>query len=120
MTSTRWLAMKHWWLFLNSLNTVEDVATLVAFYVGQHNSVMPHWAFKGQTPDEMYFGTGAAIPEQLAGARQAAREARIATNRKLRCPSCGPPPDQPTAVEVPEIPPDPLLAQLRTPDSRLL
>ena len=40
----------------------------VRFYVEQHNTVIPHSAFRGQTPDEMYFGTGAAVPDQLAEA----------------------------------------------------
>jgi hypothetical protein len=34
---------------------------LVAFYVDEHNRVLPHSAFRGQTPDEMYYGTGDAI-----------------------------------------------------------
>jgi len=34
---------------------------LVAFYVSEHNHVLPHSAFRGQTPDEMYFGTGDAV-----------------------------------------------------------
>ena len=29
---------------------------LVEFYVDQHNSVMPHSAFQGQTPDGVFFG----------------------------------------------------------------
>ena len=49
----------------------------MAFYVESHNAEMPHSAFQGQTPDEMYFCTGANIPEQLASLRlQASRDAR--------------------------------------------
>ena len=33
---------------------------LVGFYVQQHNAVMPHAAFEGQTPDEVFFGRGDA------------------------------------------------------------
>ena len=33
---------------------------------GGLNSVMPHFAFDGQTPDEMYWGTGAAVPGAAA------------------------------------------------------
>ena len=29
------------------------VRRLVAFYVNEHNGVLPHSAFRGQTPDEM-------------------------------------------------------------------
>jgi hypothetical protein len=35
------------------------VKKLGAFYVTQHNQTMPHSAFQGETPDEMYFGRGA-------------------------------------------------------------
>ena len=49
-----WRVIKHQWLFLNTLDTVASVRNLVAFYVVQHNSHLPHSAFKGQTPDEMY------------------------------------------------------------------
>ena len=41
------------------------VRRLVAFYVDEHNRVLPHSAFRGQTPDEMYFGTGDTIPADL-------------------------------------------------------
>jgi hypothetical protein len=30
---------------------------------------MPHPAFGGRTPDEMFFGTGAKVPEELALAK---------------------------------------------------
>jgi putative transposase len=49
---------------------VENAKKLVAFYVDEHNSRLPHSAFRGQTPDEMYFGTGGHIPDQLAAARK--------------------------------------------------
>jgi hypothetical protein len=37
----------------------------VAFYVCEHNSRLPHSAFRGQTPDEMYFVTGGKVPDEL-------------------------------------------------------
>jgi len=36
---------------------------LVEFYVREHNQVLPHSAFRGQTPDEMYFRTGDTFHE---------------------------------------------------------
>ena len=45
-------------------------------------------AFDGQTPDEMFFGTGAHVPDALATARAYARQARLATNRALQCAVC--------------------------------
>jgi hypothetical protein len=56
--------------------------------VSEHNSKIPHSAFKGQTPDEMFFGTGAGVPDVLAARRRDAREARLAENRARRCGVC--------------------------------
>ena len=39
---------------------------LVAYYVEQHNTVMPHRAFGGQTPDEVYFDAAANLASDLA------------------------------------------------------
>ncbi|WP_202921387.1 integrase core domain-containing protein [Anatilimnocola aggregata] len=91
MFESWWRVLKHQWLFLNRLDTLATVQKLVAFYVDQHNSHLPHAAFHGQTPDEMYFGTGADIPKQLAAAKVAARQARLAGNRAVRCQSCSAP-----------------------------
>ena len=45
-------------------------------------------AFDGQTPDEVFFGTGARVPEELALARGNARTARMAANRAMSCERC--------------------------------
>ena len=55
---------------------------LVRFSVPEHNTRLPHSAFQGQTPDEMYFQNGDSIPKQLEAARQEARQARAEANRK--------------------------------------
>jgi len=60
----------------------------VDFYVRQHNEVMPHAAFRGQTPDEMYFGTGDPVVMKLAAAQVRAREERIKSNRNSACGLC--------------------------------
>ena len=73
--------------FLHSLDSVTTVRRLVAFYVDEHNRVLPHSAFHGQTPDEMYFGTGDAVPADLT-ARAAARLARAEANRSAACGTC--------------------------------
>ena len=49
---------------------------------------MPHGAFDGQTPDEMYFGRGVAVPDELAQKRREARRRRIDENRKVACFNC--------------------------------
>ncbi len=83
-----WRVLKHQWLYLNTLDTVTAVQNLVASYVEQHNSQLPHSAFCGQTPDEMYFGTGRNIPAQLETSRIAARRLRLETNRAQTCQTC--------------------------------
>jgi transposase InsO family protein len=85
-----WRALKHQWLYLNSLDTVSRVEKLVAFYVHEHNTRLPHSAFRGQTPDEMYFGTGAHIPHELEAAKKVARQSRMEVNRATSCPACQP------------------------------
>ena len=81
MIEAWWRALKHHWLFLNELDTISRVRKLVEFYVREHNSRLPHSAFRGQTPDEMYFGTGKDVPKQLAASNVAARQTRLAANR---------------------------------------
>jgi len=55
MIEAWWRSLKHQWLFLHSLDSVATIRRLVAFYVHEYNTVLPHSAFRGQTPDEMYF-----------------------------------------------------------------
>ncbi len=83
-----WRVLKHQWLYLNTLDTVVTVRKLVAFYVEQHNAHLPHSAFRGQTPDEMYFATGSEIPHQLEVSRIAARRTRMDANRAQTCQTC--------------------------------
>jgi hypothetical protein len=64
------------------------VRKLVAFYVKQHNTHLPHSAFKGQTPDEIYFQTGDDIPKHLKSAKVAARQLRLKSNRERNCQVC--------------------------------
>jgi hypothetical protein len=61
---------------------------MVEFHVNEHNAKMPHPAFSGQTPDELVFGTGAKVSEELALAKGNARAARFAANRALSCERC--------------------------------
>jgi hypothetical protein len=83
-----WRSLEHNWLFLLPLDTTATVRREVAFYVEQHNSVIPHHAFKGQTPDEVYFGRGDEVPNQLAEARADARARRMEANRERQCAVC--------------------------------
>jgi len=88
MIEAWWRSLKHQWLFLHSLDSITTVRRLVAFYVDEHNRVLPHSAFRGQTPDEIYFGTGDAVPADLASRAAAARQARVDANRSAACERC--------------------------------
>jgi putative transposase len=88
MIEAWWRSLKHQWLFLHSLDSVPTVRRLVAFYVDEHNRVLPHSAFRGQTPDEMYFGTGDAVPADLMSRAADARRARGEANRSAACGMC--------------------------------
>jgi len=88
MIEAWWRQLKHHWLFLNELDGATSVRKLVGFYVEQHNTVVPHFAFQGQTPDEMYFGTGARVPAEMKEKRTEARAARLAHNRAVICERC--------------------------------
>jgi putative transposase len=88
MIEAWWRSLKHQWLFLHSLDSIATIRRLVTFYVHQHNHVLPHSAFRGQTPDEMYFGTGDAVPADLASLAAVARRARVEANRSASCETC--------------------------------
>jgi putative transposase len=88
MIEAWWRSLKHQWLFLHSLDSVTTVRRLVTFYVNEHNRVLPHSAFRGQTPDEMYFGTGDAVPADLTSRAAAAHRARVEANRSAACQTC--------------------------------
>ena len=83
-----WRSLKHSWIYLHTLDNFTALRRLIAFYVAAHNQVMPHSAFAGQTPDEMYFGTGGAVLAELASARKADREERMKANRAAACSVC--------------------------------
>ncbi len=74
MIEAFWRSLKNSWLYLHGLESESGLRRLIAFYVQAHNEVMPHSAFSGQTPDEVYFGTGDAIAAELASGRARARD----------------------------------------------
>jgi transposase InsO family protein len=83
-----WRSLKHSWIYLHTLDNFTALRRLIEFYVTPHNEVMPHAAFDGQTPNEMYFGTGDAVAAALAAARRTAREERTKANRAAACSVC--------------------------------
>ncbi len=88
MIESWWRSRKHGWLFMNHLDNLVTLRKLIEFYVFEHNETIPHCAFQGQTPDEMYFGRGESVPDELAARRTAARRDRIGSNRALACSDC--------------------------------
>jgi len=90
MIEACWRSLRHQWLYLHMLDSFNSVRRLIAFWVDQHNTVMPHSAFLGQTPDEIYFGTGDHVPAELTAAHRAAQQRRLAENRATRCRLCDP------------------------------
>ncbi len=100
MIEAFWRSLKHQWLYLNALDSIEKVRKLVAFFVEEHNSKMPHAAFDGHTPDEMYFGTAPNLEAQLTAARTSAIAARMDANRAVSCGRCA----ARDLAPVPEVP----------------
>jgi transposase InsO family protein len=88
MIEAFWRSLKHSWLYLHSLDSFAALHRLIEFYVEAHNEEMPHSAFQGQTPNEMFFGTGDEVTRKLAAARKIAREERMETNLAARCGVC--------------------------------
>lgn len=61
-------------------------------YVQQHNVVMPHSAFNGATPDEVYVEKAEGVVEHLKARRAEAQTLRLAVNRRASCSGCSPSP----------------------------
>ncbi len=80
-----WRVLKHNWLLLHQIDSDAGVSRLAEFDLGEHDTALPHSAFEGQTPDDMYLETGDRAPDRLAEARTAAREARMEKDRAQRC-----------------------------------
>ena len=91
MIEAWWRALKYQWLYLYPLESFQTVKRLVAFYVQAHNTEIPHSAFQGQTPEEIYSGRGTDIPQRLTAAKAQAWAARRQANRGVLCPQCQPP-----------------------------
>ena len=66
MIEAFWRSLKHAWLYLHGLESESELRRLISFYIKAHNQVMPHSAFNGQTPDEIYFGCGGTVASELA------------------------------------------------------
>ena len=90
MIEAFWRSLPHQWLYLHELDSMDTLRSLVDFYVTQHNTVMPHAAFNGATPDEVFSGTAGPLDARLAHARDQARQQRLQHNRSRSCGACTP------------------------------
>jgi putative transposase len=88
MIESWWRSLKSNWIYINQLDSFAALERLISCYGSEHNTKMPHSALHAQTPDEIYFGRGDHVPDQLAEARHIARQVRLETNRKLSCEAC--------------------------------
>jgi putative transposase len=88
MIEAFWRSLKHSWLYLHPLDNTAALRRLIGFYVTAHNEVMPHSAFHGQTPNEMFFGIGDEVITKLTVARNMARDKRMKENRTVGCSVC--------------------------------
>ena len=91
MIEAFWRSLRHQWLYLHSLESFGQLEQLIDFYVREHNNQMPHHAFGGQTPDEIYFGQADGVRNRLTAARHQARRARMEAKRGESCRACAPP-----------------------------
>jgi putative transposase len=81
-------SLKHSWIYLHRLETESELRRLIAVYVEAHDDVIPHSAFDGQTPNEVFFGTGDAVVANLAAERVQAQTERMDRNRSAGCGVC--------------------------------
>ena len=91
-------SLRHQWLYLHSVESFTQLKQLIDFYVREHKTQMPHHAFVGQTPDEVYFGHADRVRDRLTAARRQARRARMEANRGKSCRVCTPPSPQTMSV----------------------
>ena len=81
MIEAFWRSLRHPWLYLHSLESFTQLEQLSDFYVREHHTEMPHHAFVGQTPYEVYFGHAHRVRDRLTTASLQARRARMEANR---------------------------------------
>jgi transposase InsO family protein len=98
MIEAFWRSLRHQWLYLHSLESFTQLQQLIDFYVNEHNTQMPHSAFGGQTPDEVYFAQADRVRDRLTTVRHQARRARMEANRRESCRACARPTQQTMSV----------------------
>jgi transposase InsO family protein len=83
------LALKHRWLFLQSLDTLEQVIRYVEKYLLDHNNLIPRVALRGATPQEMFLGKWTTDDDlKLLQHSEQARQQRKVANLTFSCGAC--------------------------------
>ncbi len=88
MIEAFWRSLRHQWLYLHSLDSIDVLRRLVAEYVDDHNALIPRVELGGRTPDEAYEGREGDLHERLSKAHHEARRARVEVNRNASCGAC--------------------------------
>jgi putative transposase len=88
MIEAFWRKIKYSFLFKYNLDSLATVKRLIEKFINRYITIMPHSAFRGQTPDEIFFGNAPDIEKRLVEERTKAREKRIEFNRALSCDAC--------------------------------
>jgi hypothetical protein len=94
MIEAFWRSLRQQWLYQHSLDSFTQLERLIGFYVEEHNPQMPHSAFVGQTPDEVYFDQADRVGDRLTAPRRQAHRARMEANRGESCRCAHHPPTQ--------------------------
>jgi len=89
MIESLFRSLKHRWLFLMSLKSIEEVSKAVSDYFLDHNNRIPHNALGGAVPFEVYSGIW-TIESKLSLVQSCshAKTERIEFNRSQKCGLC--------------------------------
>jgi len=83
-------SIKHNYLFQRDLTSMDVLAGHAGFYIREHNEIMPHSAFRGATPEEVYVGGWVGLVGDSVGKEAGAAKARrIAYHGGMSALSCG-------------------------------
>ena len=81
-----WFALKHHHLYFLRIETLAQLKKEVAFYIEQHNDVIPRSAHNGGTPREVFLGEWTKKREiEIATKGKIAKKVRVATNSEPCC-----------------------------------
>ena len=89
MIEMLFLRLKHRYLFTFPLTNFETLEKGADFFFNESNTVIPHSALKGGTPEEVITGKwNEEKIKELQNQAKMARELRSKTNLSLQCPIC--------------------------------